>query len=360
MQPSKLRRALGLIVLSACGGLDPKGLGPPRANEAEAGIAGFSFDAGTLTSGGKDSGGAKKPSEAWEPVGDGGSDDESEGPAGTANGGFHDSENEGGAGGETTSVGGLGGGSVEPGSGGALGGALGGAQATGGGGTSGERGLGGRGGHSAGGGRASTGSGGRGASGGVDSSAGDAGAMSGAGSGGGAGTSSAPPAPSLGELLFSEYVEGSGSYKALELRATRAVSLSGCVLATYSNGASSTKLKLNLTGELEAGAVTVLCSPSLATLLGSVCGRSTSLGFNGNDAVALECGGVTLDAIGVAGSDPEGGSWNGGEASTLNQTLRRRCGAGPDADPSDPFDPSLEWLALPTDTFDGLGDPTCG
>jgi hypothetical protein len=377
MQPSKLRRSLVLIVLSACGGLDPRRLGPPEANEAEAGIAGFSFDAGVAASGGN-GGRLTKPTEDWEPVGNGGGGDEPAGSAGFSHEGSDDPDNEGGAGGESPTFAGLGGGSGEPGGGGS---ALGGALPTGGLGSSGEPGLGGQGGRSAGGGRAGVSSGGRtsvssggrgsgggrAASGGVGSSAGGGGATSDAGSAGSAGsagiagsagTSSAAPAPMLGELVFSEYVEGSASYKALELYAARAVSLSGCALATYYNGSSSPS-RLALEGELAAGAVTVLCSPSLATLLGAVCGRSTSLSFNGNDAVALECGGVTLDAIGVAGFDP-GTGWSGGDASTLNQTLRRRCDAGPDASLSDAFEPSLEWLALPADTFDGLGDPTCG
>jgi hypothetical protein len=103
----------------------------------------------------------------------------------------------------------------------------------------------------------------------------------------------------------------------------------------------------------------VLCSTALATLLGSVCQRATNLTFNGDDAVALECDGVTLDVIGRIGEDP-GDAWATGDVSTLNHTLRRDCSFGSgDRDGSDPFDPVTQWTVFPVDTFDGLGHAEC-
>jgi hypothetical protein len=158
--------------------------------------------------------------------------------------------------------------------------------------------------------------------------------------------------------MFSEYLEGSGSYKALELRAAVGASLSGCELATYYNGATSPST-LALDGVIGATGVYVLCSSSLASVAGVRCDRSTNLSFNGNDAVSLVCDGLTLDVIGQIGFDP-GVAWSTGDVSTANQTLRRRCGVEQgDSDGSEAFDPSREWVALPADTFDGLGDPAC-
>jgi hypothetical protein len=114
-----------------------------------------------------------------------------------------------------------------------------------------------------------------------------------------------------------------------------------------------------LDGSLAAGSAYVLCSSGLGSLLESVCTRTTNLTFNGDDAVALECDGMTLDVIGQIGVDP-GDAWTSGETSTLNQTLRRLCTASlGDPDGSDAFDPTAEWTALAIDTFDGLGAAEC-
>jgi predicted extracellular nuclease len=159
-------------------------------------------------------------------------------------------------------------------------------------------------------------------------------------------------------VFFSEYVEGSSSYKALELQAREASTLSGCRLVTYFNGSSSGS-GISLDGTIAAGAVTTLCSTALATVAAERCARATNLTFNGDDAVALECAGELLDVIGQIGVDP-GDAWTSAEASTLNQTLRRRCSASAgDPNGSDAFDPSGEWTSLATDTFDGLGVAEC-
>jgi hypothetical protein len=347
MRPSNARLVLVLSLLPACGGIDPEPFGPPSEHASRAGIAGFSFDAGVRGEGGRGPNAAAGQDEHWEPLpsGEGGSGEEPTAMGAAAGDGSEPSVGEGGAGGDLTGN-----------AGGGAGGASGGRGAAGGA-TNGGRGPASSGGAGASAGRAAGGAGGT--AGGTAGTAGGAPGDAGRPSGGSAGSSSGLPLPSLGELVISEYVEGSASYKALELRATTPVSLVGCELARYSNGAASASRHIALDGTLAAGEVWVLCSSTLATLLGDTCDRSTALDFNGNDAVALECGGVTLDVLGVVGSDPKTG-WSGEGASTLNQTLRRRCGAGPDPNPTDAFDPALEWLGLPVDTFDGLGDPSCG
>jgi hypothetical protein len=159
-------------------------------------------------------------------------------------------------------------------------------------------------------------------------------------------------------VFFSEYVEGSSSYKALELTAREDSTLAGCRLVTYFNGAvAGTGIALD--GAVPAGTTYVLCSSGLGSLLETACTRTTNLTFNGDDAVALECNGTTLDVIGQIGVDP-GDAWADGEASTLNQTLQRRCAASlGDRDGSDAFQPAAEWVSLPVDTFDGLGTAEC-
>ncbi len=77
--------------------------------------------------------------------------------------------------------------------------------------------------------------------------------------------------------------------------------------------------------------------------------------WNGNDAVALRHGGTIVDVIGQIGVDP-GAAWGSGDTLTADHTLRRKPSVqGGDTDGTNAFDPSPEWLGLPVDTFDGLG-----
>jgi hypothetical protein len=157
-------------------------------------------------------------------------------------------------------------------------------------------------------------------------------------------------------LLFSEYVEGSGSFKALEIYASEASSLEGCELQTYSNGKLE-PARLALHGALRQGDVHVLCSAALATALPSACDRSTNLIFNGDDALALSCGDERLDVIGQIGLDP-GDSW--GVGATVDHTLRRRCEVTLGRrDGQSPFEIDAEWLTLGVDSFSDLGVRNC-
>ena len=70
-----------------------------------------------------------------------------------------------------------------------------------------------------------------------------------------------------------------------------------------------------------------------------------------------------IDSFGKVGENPGSDGWSGGGITTANETLRRKptiCSG--DTDPSDAFDPSVEWYGFPINTFDGLGSHavTCG
>ncbi|MES1183179.1 MAG: hypothetical protein ABUL60_05160 [Myxococcales bacterium] len=157
-------------------------------------------------------------------------------------------------------------------------------------------------------------------------------------------------------LMFSEYVEGSGSFKALEIYALTASSLEGCELRTYFNGKLEPS-RLALHGSLAQGQTQVLCSSALAAAEPGRCDRSTSLTFNGDDALALACGPESLDVIGQIGVDP-GDSW--GVGATLDHTLRRRCEVlGGRRDGTSAFEIDAEWLTLGVDTFSDLGVRNC-
>jgi hypothetical protein len=156
--------------------------------------------------------------------------------------------------------------------------------------------------------------------------------------------------------LFTEYVEGTGSSKALELYALTASSLEGCELETYFNGKLE-PARLALHGEIPAGETYVLCSSALASAQPPLCDRSTNLTFNGDDALALRCGGQLLDVIGQIGVDP-GAAW--GEGATADHTLRRHCDVSSGSSSgSEPFEPAEEWSSFGPDLFEDLGLRVC-
>ncbi len=171
-----------------------------------------------------------------------------------------------------------------------------------------------------------------------------------------------------GGVFISEYVEGSGDNKAIEIfnGLSTPVGLNTCTLRLFANGASVATSSTTLadTGTLAPGATWVLCSTSALTPLKDKCNRlASTINHNGDDAYSLECGGVVVDTFGQIGTDP-GTAWgvSGSLTYTVDHTLRRKCGifhGQPDG--SLKFDPSVEWDGYPKDTLDGLGshDPVC-
>jgi predicted extracellular nuclease len=165
------------------------------------------------------------------------------------------------------------------------------------------------------------------------------------------------------ELFISEYIEGSSNNKAIEIyNPTDApVDLTAYTVRFFFNGSLTSGLSIPLTGTVAAGDVHVLAQASAnATILAQADQTNGAGWFNGDDAITLTKGDAVVDSFGQIGSDP-GTEWGTALTSSADNTLRRLpsvC-AG-DTDPSNAFDPSLEWEGLATDTFDGLGAHTCG
>jgi hypothetical protein len=335
-----LGASASVALVFACGGLDPNDYSAQPAPESRSGQAGFSYDAGVNAAGagGKAGTPPENPgSGGYHPQGDAGAPGaEVPGAAGEAG-----VENAGGA--------------SDGGTGGVSGGGTGGGQRGGSGGQAGSWSWGGRAG------APPVGRGGVGGVGGVAGQAGRGGRSAGgaggvAGRGGHAGSAGSGEPPAVHDFVFSEYVE-SGRTKAIEIRAGAASTLSGCELVIHFN--TGTARRAGLEGDVPRGDVYVLCSQAELVISG-VCDRQTNLNFNGDDAIALECGGEVLDVIGRIGEDP-GAGWEGNGASTAEQTLRRRCSTPHgDTDGTDVFDPSVHWIALPAGSVDGLGQPACG
>ncbi len=157
-------------------------------------------------------------------------------------------------------------------------------------------------------------------------------------------------------LFFSEYVEGAGYNKGVEIfnGLEREEDMSGYEIRIYRNGGASYDKSYALTGALNHGDVLVVAH-SAADFAALADLTTTKLDFNGDDGVALVKDGAIIDFIGDTQGDP-GSQWGAGEVTTKDHTLRRkRTIAEGDANPGNSFDPAAEWNGFPKDTFDGLG-----
>lgn len=194
------------------------------------------------------------------------------------------------------------------------------------------------------------------------------------------------------ELFISEYVEGTGNDKAIEIYnpTNGAINLTGYSIARYSNGSTTSTAGgvLNLTGTIAAHSTFVIvngqtttstnppsppASPALQAYAttpnnGQLDGIYPAPTYmNGDDAITLEKNGVKVDIFGKIGEDP-GTSWSTafpytdaqGTWITKDYTLKRRATVmgGITVNPT-AFDAYAEYDTLPKDTWTGLGAHTC-
>lgn len=190
------------------------------------------------------------------------------------------------------------------------------------------------------------------------------------------------------ELFISEYVEGSGNDKAIEIYnpTNSPVVLTGYTLARYSNGSPTiVGSTLQLSGTIaphdvfvvvngqttvEQGGTSPAVSPALQLLADQLDGPYGANGaptyMNGDDAITLEKNGVKVDIFGKIGEDP-GTAWstvfpfNGaGTWITKDYTLQRKAtvNGGVTVNPT-AFEALVEYDSLAKDTWTGLGTHTC-
>lgn len=170
------------------------------------------------------------------------------------------------------------------------------------------------------------------------------------------------------ELFFSEYIEGSGNNKALEIyNGTGApvdVVAGGYNIQMYFNGSSGVGLSFNLDGAtsdvVASGDVFVVrnSAADLPAIIAAADQENGSSWFNGDDAIVLRKGTTVLDVIGQIGSDP-GSEWGTGLTSTSDNTITRlACVWAGDQDGADAFDPAAEWTGAAQNDTTGLGAHT--
>ncbi|KUJ60711.1 endonuclease I [Flavobacteriaceae bacterium CRH] len=152
------------------------------------------------------------------------------------------------------------------------------------------------------------------------------------------------------DLLFSEYIEGSGNNKALEIanNTGSSVSLSAYTIKKQTNGAGAWSTGLALSGTLTTGSKYVVVNSSISstcfsTSAANISTTATELTFNGNDAVGLFKNGVLIDII---------GTFSGGTANfAVDVTLRRKSTV---TSPTTTFNLSSQWDSYTTDTCNNL------
>lgn len=130
------------------------------------------------------------------------------------------------------------------------------------------------------------------------------------------------------DLFFSEYSEGSGNNKYIELYnpTSSAISLVDYEVKAYNNGGTSVSNSISFPASATIaahGTYVIANSGSDATILAFADTTSTVTYFNGDDAIVLFNGTDTLDIIGVVGVDP-GSNWTVGTGSTGEHTLVRK------------------------------------
>jgi predicted extracellular nuclease/endonuclease I len=169
-------------------------------------------------------------------------------------------------------------------------------------------------------------------------------------------------------IIITEYVEGSGSNKAVELTNVGETDVDLMVeryrLATYNNGNTSESNSLNLFGLLPPGASIVVYNRDAEEQFQKAAPQgigSNVTFFNGDDAVVLTKGGIPVDSLGRVGQDP-GDMWTDSSDenfATRDKTIRRKAEITQgDYTLNDNFPGEMnQWVTFDINTADGLG---CG
>ncbi len=168
---------------------------------------------------------------------------------------------------------------------------------------------------------------------------------------------------SCSELFFSEYIEGTGDNKFLEIYnpSENTIDLSSYDIVRYSNGSSTITNTLTLSGSIAPkGTYVIENSSETLSVNADFSTADGTMTFNGDDAIALRKSGVAIDVIGQIGTDP-GTQWSGTTCTTgtADGVMRRNATVNKgDSDGSDAFDPDTEWTCASVDDVTDLGSYT--
>ncbi len=159
------------------------------------------------------------------------------------------------------------------------------------------------------------------------------------------------------DLFFSEYVDGTGFSKGLELynpSASTPVDLSEYTVKTYNNGSSVPNHELDLSGTLAPGEVLTIVNPQAVPALTNLADILDDVTlFNGNDATTLERNGQVVDVLGEVGVNPGSDGWPVNGITMLHNTLVRIPEVTSGSADWDEVDD--QWFDHPENTFEFFG-----
>ncbi|WP_455539679.1 CehA/McbA family metallohydrolase [Terrisporobacter sp.] len=162
------------------------------------------------------------------------------------------------------------------------------------------------------------------------------------------------------DIIISEYIEGSGQNKAIELYngTGKEVDLSEYKVELYLNGSATVSTTLNLEGTLSHDKTYIISHKDANEVIKSKADITwANMTHTGDDAIVIKKGDVVVDSFGKAGERPDK-AWTSedGSVSTMDMTLIRKSEiSSGDTNTTDKFDPSIEWEAKKKDYTEDLG-----
>ncbi|AQS37999.1 GlyGly-CTERM domain [Shewanella psychrophila] len=155
------------------------------------------------------------------------------------------------------------------------------------------------------------------------------------------------PMAASADVMITEYVEGTGYSKAVEIynSGASAIDLTGYSLVYYSKGETAPKTILDLSGNLDAEGIKVIINnhaDNAIVLDSSIDTESATIYFNGDDKVGILKDGVLVDILGEVGTT---GDW------AKDVTIERNAGITA----ANSSYVASEWTTKGTNDFGGLG-----
>ncbi|MEM6319416.1 MAG: hypothetical protein AAF960_17225 [Bacteroidota bacterium] len=163
------------------------------------------------------------------------------------------------------------------------------------------------------------------------------------------------------DLFFSEYVEGTGNNKCIEIYnpLPYPITLDGVYrIRQYRNGSSAPTTLSNLVGTIQPFDVHVICDKAAPVIPD----QRFAAGPTGNDAFTLERNGSEIDIFGGIGCDPGPDGWNvGGNSTKDNTLLRAPCTQQGNTSNDCGFaDLGSEWISAGTNNVSNIGSYSGG
>lgn len=178
-----------------------------------------------------------------------------------------------------------------------------------------------------------------------------------------------PPGRPAAEVFISQYIEGTGNNKAIEIYngtlSNLDLSAQNYVLQQYDNGSLTPTVSIPLSGVLQPGTTLVVGRPSTPEEYkpdDAITGQlhlltNKYLTFNGDDVIVLRKGGTNgpvKDRVGQVSANASGSAWS---RNTRDHTLTRKSTifTGTTSAVTAAFPLTTEWIISENDDFSGLG-----